>query len=79
MAQDIKAREAGEDVAPSLKPIYERLSQMKMELEQLCKLVLDSPWRDACRPGPADLTSVDASVDAARDRSLQVRPLSLWM
>lgn len=35
MAQDIKAREAGEDVAPALKPIYERLSQMKTELDQL--------------------------------------------
>lgn len=37
MAQDIKAREAEDEVAPALKPIYERLSQMRTELDQLCE------------------------------------------
>lgn len=36
VAQDIKAREAEEDMSPSLKPIYERLSEMKKELDRLC-------------------------------------------
>ncbi|WVQ64685.1 uncharacterized protein L199_002852 [Kwoniella botswanensis] len=35
ITQDIKAREAEEDVTPSLKPIYERLSEMKAQLDQL--------------------------------------------
>ncbi|WWC66952.1 uncharacterized protein I206_100859 [Kwoniella pini CBS 10737] len=35
ITQDIKAREAEEDVTPSLKPIYERLSEMKANLDQL--------------------------------------------
>lgn len=35
IAQDIKAREAEEDMSPSLKPIYERLSEMKKELDRL--------------------------------------------
>lgn len=37
VCQDLKAREAEEDVCMSLKPIYERLSSMKAELEQLGK------------------------------------------
>ena len=37
MAQDIKAREQEDDVTPALKPIYERLSTMKAELDQLCE------------------------------------------
>ncbi|ORY27366.1 hypothetical protein BCR39DRAFT_538513 [Naematelia encephala] len=35
VAQDIKAREAEEDVSPSLQPIYERLSDMKAQLDRL--------------------------------------------
>ncbi|WWC85685.1 uncharacterized protein L201_000551 [Kwoniella dendrophila CBS 6074] len=35
ITQDIKAREAEEDVTPNLKPIYERLSEMKTQLDQL--------------------------------------------
>lgn len=39
MAQDIKGREAEDEVPPSIKPIYERLSEMKVQLDQLCKLI----------------------------------------
>ncbi|RSH84709.1 uncharacterized protein EHS24_006233 [Apiotrichum porosum] len=35
IVQDIKAREAEEDVSPPLKPIWERLTSMKQQLEQL--------------------------------------------
>ncbi|WWD22833.1 hypothetical protein CI109_107327 [Kwoniella shandongensis] len=35
ITQDIKAREAEENVDPALKPIYERLSDMKNQLEQM--------------------------------------------
>nr|ODN88990.1 hypothetical protein L203_02396 [Cryptococcus depauperatus CBS 7841]ODO02199.1 hypothetical protein L204_00926 [Cryptococcus depauperatus CBS 7855] len=35
ITQDIKAREAEEDVSPSLKPIYERLAEMKDQLDQM--------------------------------------------
>jgi len=35
MAQEIKAREAEDDVSPTLKPIYDRLREMKQQLEQL--------------------------------------------
>lgn len=35
MAQDIKGREAEDEVPPSIKPIYERLSEMKVQLDQL--------------------------------------------
>ncbi|WWC57941.1 uncharacterized protein I303_100476 [Kwoniella dejecticola CBS 10117] len=35
ITQDIKAREAEDEVTPSLKPIYERLSEMKANLDQL--------------------------------------------
>ncbi|OCF33157.1 hypothetical protein I317_02379 [Kwoniella heveanensis CBS 569] len=35
ITQDIKAREAEEDVSPLLKPIYERLSEMKAQLDRL--------------------------------------------
>jgi hypothetical protein len=37
VAQDIKAREAEEDVTPGMKPIYDRLSDIKSQLERLCK------------------------------------------
>jgi hypothetical protein len=37
IVQDVKAREAEEDVTPQLKPIYDRLSEMKTQLEQLCR------------------------------------------
>lgn len=37
MAQDIKGRDAEEDVPPSIKPIYDRLSDMKSQLDQLCE------------------------------------------
>ncbi|ORX34989.1 hypothetical protein BD324DRAFT_110486 [Kockovaella imperatae] len=35
MAHDLKAREAEEDVSPTLKPIYDRLSEIKAQLERL--------------------------------------------
>ncbi|EIW73151.1 hypothetical protein TREMEDRAFT_59313 [Tremella mesenterica DSM 1558] len=35
VVQDIKAREAADDINPSLKPIWERLTEMKGQLEQL--------------------------------------------
>ncbi|KAK4684108.1 hypothetical protein P7C73_g6096, partial [Tremellales sp. Uapishka_1] len=35
ITQDIKAREAEEDVSPPLKPIWERLTEMKAQLERL--------------------------------------------
>jgi hypothetical protein len=35
IVQDIKARDAAEDVSPPLKPIWERLTDMKQQLEQL--------------------------------------------
>ncbi|WRT63533.1 uncharacterized protein IL334_000438 [Kwoniella shivajii] len=35
ITQDIKAREAEEEVTPTLKPIYDRLSEMKTQLDQL--------------------------------------------
>lgn len=35
IVQDIKAREAEDEVAPPLKPIYERLQQLVRQLEQL--------------------------------------------
>lgn len=37
MAQDIKGREAEDDVTPSIKPIYDRLYEMKNQLDQLCE------------------------------------------
>jgi hypothetical protein len=40
VAQDIKAREAEEDVSPTLKPIYDRLNEMKNQLEQLSECLL---------------------------------------
>lgn len=43
VAQDIKAREAEEDMSPSLKPIYERLSEMKKELDRLRAPAAHSP------------------------------------
>lgn len=39
MSQDIKGRDAQDDVSPSIKPIYDRLSEMKSQLDQLCKLL----------------------------------------
>ncbi|RSH89453.1 hypothetical protein EHS25_002002 [Saitozyma podzolica] len=41
VAQDIKAREAEEDVSPTLKPIYDRLNDMKNQLEQLSECLLE--------------------------------------
>lgn len=35
IVQDVKARDAAEDVSPPLKPIWERLSAMQKQLEQL--------------------------------------------
>jgi hypothetical protein len=35
IVQDIKAREAQDEVSPPLRPIYERLSQLVQQLEQL--------------------------------------------
>lgn len=35
IVQDIKAREHEENVSPPLKPIWERLTTMKQQLEQL--------------------------------------------
>lgn len=35
ICQDIKARDAEEDVSPPLKPIWERLTEMKAQLERL--------------------------------------------
>ncbi|KAE8538246.1 hypothetical protein D1P53_005585 [Cryptococcus gattii VGV] len=35
ITQDIKAREAEEEVGPTLKPIYDRLSEMKNQLDQM--------------------------------------------
>lgn len=40
VAQDIKAREAEEHVSPTLKPIYDRLNEMKNQLEQLSECLL---------------------------------------
>ena len=37
VAQDIKAREAEDEMSPILKPIYERLSEMKSQLDRLCE------------------------------------------
>ncbi|RYE83483.1 MAG: DUF2408 domain-containing protein, partial [Methanosarcinales archaeon] len=37
MSQDIKGRDAQDDVSPSIKPIYDRLSEMKSQLDQLCR------------------------------------------
>ena len=45
MAHDLRAREAEEDVGPTLKPIYDRLSEIKAQLERLCEL------RDSCSSG----------------------------
>jgi hypothetical protein len=39
VAQDIKAREAEEDVTPTLKPIYDRLNEMKSQLERLREIM----------------------------------------
>ena len=41
MSQDIKGRDAQDDVSPSIKPIYDRLSEMKSQLDQLCKLSMN--------------------------------------
>lgn len=41
IAQEIKAREVSKHVASSLKPIYDRLSDMRAELENL---VLTHRW-----------------------------------
>ena len=38
LAHDIKAREAEEDVGPTLKPIYDRLAEIKAQLDRLCEL-----------------------------------------
>lgn len=35
VAQDIKAREAEDDVSPTLKPIHDRLAEIKAQLERL--------------------------------------------
>jgi hypothetical protein len=40
MSQDIKGRGAQDDVSPSIKPIYDRLSEMKAQLDQLCELIV---------------------------------------
>lgn len=45
IVQDIKAREAQDEVSPPLRPIYERLSQLVQQLEQLS----ESPWADVRR------------------------------
>jgi len=65
VAQDIKAREAEEEVTPSLKPIYERLTEIKAQLERLRKSTIQA--QAICSH-----LSVDASVDSARDGSVQV-------
>lgn len=45
IVQDIKAREAQDEVSPPLRPIYERLSQLVQQLEQLseCRAPRTSP------------------------------------
>lgn len=40
MAQDIKAREAEDEIAVGLRPIYDRLSEMKAQLDQLRELLI---------------------------------------
>jgi len=46
VAQDVKAREAEEEVTPSLKPIYERLTEIKAQLERLCECFVSG--RECC-------------------------------
>lgn len=41
IVQDIKAREHEDNVAPPLKPIWERLTTMKQQLEQLSESRMD--------------------------------------
>ncbi len=38
MTQELKARDEEEDLNPMLKPIHERLLEMKSQLERLCEL-----------------------------------------
>ena len=63
VAQELKAREALEEVDPMLKPIHERLFEMKEQLERLCKydhcrhLLLANPHRVAItKPHTAVMT-----------------------
>ena len=65
MSQDIKGRDAQDDVSPSIKPIYDRLSEMKSQLDQLCKLA-------RLARGHKLIHSRHASMDSTRNGSLQV-------
>lgn len=67
MAQDIKAREAEDEIAVGLRPIYDRLSEMKAQLDQLCKL------QTVHHGGKADEYSIDTSMDVEGNGSVQVR------
>lgn len=44
ICQDIKARDAEEDVSPPLKPIWERLTEMKAQLERLREFLFSSGY-----------------------------------
>jgi hypothetical protein len=68
IVQDIKAREAEEDVSPPLKPIWERLTSMKQQLEQLSKF----SWSQTSPTSANRYRSSDSPLDSARDGPLQV-------
>ena len=68
VAQDIKAREAEGEVSPTVKPIYDRLAQIKAELDRLCRS--RSSFLSFLRV-VAD-SSADTSLDTARDRLVQL-------
>lgn len=72
MAQDIKGREAEDDVTPSIKPIYDRLYEMKNQLDQLC-MFLSLYYYD--HKHKLTVNSCDTSLDTTRDGLVQVSHL----
>ena len=60
VAQDIKAREAVDEVSANLKPIFDRLTEIKAQLERLRE------YRDY-RTAQSLIGSFDTSMDASGD------------
>jgi len=68
VAQEIKARGTEEDVEPTLKPIYERLFEMKEQLDQLCKqLCFRQSAAMRWRCSSLHLLTLEYSIDASMD------------
>lgn len=69
IAQEIRAQDDSRYVASSLRPIYDRLSEIRRELEQLVSLAYTQP---ATRLTSLATLGIDTSMEPSRDRSLEL-------